>query len=267
MSFFNSIKKLINASYILYTDNVSNNTGKYFIGNALYKTFGDAEYTIEGLKFGLHPVALIEKKLIKDNKHDEVVTRLINDLSGKDIFVDIGANFGYFSLIAGKRKLNVIAFEPSVRELNKMYRHLIKNNVSTVSVFPFALGENNEPATFNIAFQGNPGMNSFVNIPTRTSAQLKIDKVRFDSLFSDEIYQRIRLCKVDVEGFEMYVLRGFERCIDKMQNCTFVVEITESFLKIAGGSSKDIYDFFESRGFKPQFGINFSGQYDEIFFR
>ena len=79
-----------------------------------------------------------------DYAGDEIITNevrfLKTMLSTARIFVDVGANIGFFSCFAAKRGLQVIAVEPHQLNLRLLYRNLRLNNLDRVEVFPIALG-------------------------------------------------------------------------------------------------------------------------------
>src|ERR1017187_7151866 len=66
---------------------------------------------------------------------------LTETLSAGDVFFDIGANIGYYSLLAGRLvgpRGVVVAVEPVVRNLSFLYRHLELNRLRNVRVIPAA---------------------------------------------------------------------------------------------------------------------------------
>ena len=68
---------------------------------------------------------------------------LLHCLRPGDVFVDVGANVGLYSIYAAKKKnLQVIAFEPSVFNLELLARNLFLNDLQDhVTIAPFALSD------------------------------------------------------------------------------------------------------------------------------
>ncbi|WP_448937142.1 hypothetical protein, partial [Escherichia coli] len=91
-----------------------------FVGKLLYKWLSNAVFTIGDDKFLLHPFSLIDRMLIDNNAYEDDIFEVIKEsLNGKGgILLDIGANFGLFTIKAAKiQGVKVFSFEPSRREL------------------------------------------------------------------------------------------------------------------------------------------------------
>ncbi|MFM5955561.1 MAG: FkbM family methyltransferase, partial [Dolichospermum sp.] len=260
--------------YLYYLNNIPIQRGKYRIGHLLFKLLNYAIYEVNGILIELNPVSLIDRKIILTSSHDPIVLDLISSvLKHGGIFLDIGANIGYFSLLAAQiPNVQVISFEPSSRELVRFYRNIALNQLSNITVFPYGLSEETASVPLYIHGDNNPGMNSAINLQDLFS-YLKYDQVvncnfvPLDCTLSEFLLSKVYLCKIDVEGYEMSVLKGMSKSLKYMLNTVFVVEISPDYLKIAGYDPQDIYDFFESHGYQPKFGISYTQQYDEVFVR
>jgi FkbM family methyltransferase len=159
-----------------------------------------------------------------------------------------------------------VAFEPSVRELCRLYRNLALNDAVNVIVVPFALASEPGTGELMIADNGNAGMNSVRPLEHVVSRQ-RCTFVRLDDVLSADLLDQVRLIKIDVEGAELEVLRGMDRYMSRLQRATFVVEITHDYLVQLGASVADIYGFFDRHGYRPEFNPANSVQYDEVFRR
>jgi FkbM family methyltransferase len=264
----NSLKKIFFKLYISYYEGIPVQKGKYFIGKMLYNLFGFAVYSFGGIKMYLNPLSLIDRKIITGEDHDPDVKYLIDsELADGGVYIDIGANIGYFCLLAASKKnVEVLAFEPSPRERNRLYDNIQLNAFTNVSVFPYALSDEEQKLHLSIARDWNPGLNSFiVDLGSERVDSIEVGCYRFDSLITDEILKKVKVIKMDVEGYEMTVLNGMTGSMQKLQNAKFILEINSSFLKKAGASVEMVYDFFTSYGFKGLKGIN-ERTYDETFY-
>ncbi|MBD2093923.1 FkbM family methyltransferase [Trichocoleus sp. FACHB-591] len=268
---FNTIKKIVFRLYCSYLNNIPIERGKYRLGKIIHLIFGNAIYKFHGVLIELNPLAMIDRKLIVEGRHDEVVLEALNKTLCKGgIFLDIGANIGYFSLIAASLpSVKVFAFEPSGREIYRLYRNICLNDFTNITVIPYGISTKIGFLELNIAADHNPGMNSVLDL-TRITTYSKSTSCYFttlDSLLAESILRDVRLCKIDVEGYEMFVLKGLETMIHLMHEAVFVVEISQPYLLISGFQKNDIYDFFEKFDFKPKFGPQELPQYDEVFMR
>ena len=81
--------------------------------------------------------------IIRNKNYEPHVTNLIkNILSQDDVFVDVGANVGYFTMLASsilKGRGKVIAFEPNPQNLQLIYSSLLHNGYSKVEIYPYAV--------------------------------------------------------------------------------------------------------------------------------
>ena len=77
----------------------------YKYGELIISRLGRAKYNIKGLKLYLNPLNMIDKQLILGKDHDSTVEDLISKINWENsYYLDIGANWGLFSLIAAKRE-------------------------------------------------------------------------------------------------------------------------------------------------------------------
>lgn len=96
---------------------------------------------------------------------DETSDILIDNLKKDDTFIDVGANNGYFSLLASTlvgKKGRVFAFEPNPRAINKLKKSIKLNKFKNIKAFNIALGSRNTIKKLYLSTIED-GLNSFVN--------------------------------------------------------------------------------------------------------
>jgi FkbM family methyltransferase len=228
---------------------------------------GPARYRIAGTTFELNPAAWIDRDLIDGAAHDEIVVRAIDAcLADGGVFLDVGANFGLFSLLAAARPgVDVHAFEPSPRELRRLHRHVAMNPGRSVAVHPVALGERDETLTLHLASALNPGMNSLLAPDGENRDAVRCRCVRLDRYLAAAEFERVRLVKIDVEGFELATLRGLAGAMPLLRRAAFVVEVTPALLRQADGSVAELYEFFAEHGYAWRTGPLPDAQWNEWF--
>jgi len=133
------------------------------------------------------------------------------------IVADVGANVGHHSLYMSQFAGQVHSFEPWSRVRNQILGHLKDNNIHNVKVHGVALGSQNESKTYFAPEGGNTGTGSFLSTHAtdrnRPSEQLKI--VNGDEYFSQNGIDKLDLLKIDVEGWEWFVLLGLAETIKR----------------------------------------------------
>lgn len=268
----NVIKTSIFNLYSKYFYDVPIKKGKYRIAQALNILFGYAIYNIDGIKLELNPIGHIDKALIYGKSYQYMVRQAIeSSLSQGGCFLDIGANIGYFSLLAAKiPNVTVLSFEPSPREIIRLYRNIVLNKFTNIIVFPYGLAEKKSSMDLYIDGDYNSGRNSVIQLKhLKDKNSLTCNFLALDDVIAQEIIENIRVCKIDVEGYEFPVLLGMKNSIKFMKNTLFLVEISPTFYSQLGYKTEDIYNFFSTYGYHPKFGLNKNKniQYDEIFSR
>jgi FkbM family methyltransferase len=133
------------------------------------------------------------------------------------VVADIGANVGHHSLYLSKFAGQVHSFEPWSKVSDQLLRHLKDNNIRNVKVHKVALGSMNETKLYYAPEGGNSGTGSFLSSHAtdrnRPSAQLPV--VNGDDYFQENGISRLDLLKIDVEGWEWFVLLGLVKTIQR----------------------------------------------------
>jgi FkbM family methyltransferase len=237
----------------------------YKYGEMVISRLGRAKYKFDGLIMYLNPLNMIDKQMIMGKSQDQFIENLIASISwNNSIFIDIGANWGLFSLIAARKGAEVIAFEPVTRELQLLYRHIEINRLSDhIRVFPIGLSDTMSEMDIYLGPDRNTGTNSFQD--NNSGLMEKCILNRLDNILPQTLAERIKLVKLDVEGFEMHVLNGMRKLMPLMVETKFVVEITPDFLRRVNAVPEDIYEFFSEYGYTEAIGIRNASQYDEVF--
>jgi len=180
---------------------------------------------------------------------EQEVSKTLKKLKGK-LFVDIGANLGFYSLLLHNNFDQVIAIEPhpaNMAELKQNLKSCAVNNVvcvenavsnenrRTVRLF---IGEHDANHSLISCHEKMPLERDFVLVETVTLAKL------LSSLSIKTTFKFIDLVKVDVEGAEWLVLAGAEPIVDKI--LAWVVELHSQALQ----EKKQIELWFESHNYR-----------------
>jgi FkbM family methyltransferase len=158
------------------------------------------------------PNDYIGGSILANKTYEPHVTRQIASLlSSGDVFLDLGANVGYFTLMASaivKPAGKVIAFEPNPQNVQLIYQSLHFGDVSNVFVQPFAASD--AKGILRFVTRGSNGGIVTPLAKERTHVLL-VQAVVLDEILSSE--PRIDLVKIDTEAHEPAALRGMARLV------------------------------------------------------
>ena len=146
------------------------------------------------------------------------VEMIINQIKNDNtIFIDIGCNYGAYSIPIAKlkNKINVYCFDPSKKALNQLKDNILLNDIKNIKHFNLGVGEKHKTAFFNddIKNYDNSGLYEISN--KYSGKKILINSI--DNLIDDgEIIPKKKIIiKMDVEGYEFLVLQGMKKTIKK----------------------------------------------------
>ncbi|PKP35269.1 MAG: hypothetical protein CVU00_03160 [Bacteroidetes bacterium HGW-Bacteroidetes-17] len=148
-------------------------------------------------------------------------------LPSYDLFIDVGANIGTYSIIAAKSRVKCIAFEPVFTNYISLKKNIQLNHLEEfIEPVMIGLAEKASNTKFNYDSL-KPGASSIHPIK-RTSEILDIELKVFDELnYVSNETDKI-LIKIDVEGMELNVLAGMEKLLGNKKDICLIIETKHS---------------------------------------
>ena len=188
----------------------------------------------------------------------EVMRRL---LAPGSIFVDVGANIGlhtlFGALLVGARG-QVMAVEPHPRLLKLLKQNIEVNGLTDrVTLHERAVSDRDgEDVDFEY-FPEHPGMSGFRLDPDRISRfhgaaeTLRVKTVTVDAMLLSSAPPS--LIKVDVEGFELLVVRGALSTLTRFPDVAFLLEWESALTRAVLGDNalRELTTIFAERGYIP----------------
>jgi len=151
-------------------------------------------------------------------------TKLVSDLlASVDVFVDIGANVGYYTCLARNLGCSVLAVEPGPGTLRYLYSNLLANGFEDVEVAPVGLG-----STIGLRrlFGSGGGASTTKNWKSnRRVPTCVIPTTTLDRLLSHRYIEQRLFIKIDVEGAEFDVLDAGHDTLRRVPPPVWLVEI------------------------------------------
>ncbi|MCB0744927.1 MAG: FkbM family methyltransferase, partial [Ignavibacteriae bacterium] len=175
-----------------------------------------------------------------------------SNLKEGDIFIDVGANIGLFSLIASKivgEEGKVICFEPSPITYFRLKENVDLNGFKNIDCRNIGLSDAPKELTFYISNKGYDAWNSFApSQDDKLNDKIKVPVSTLEIQLNTINKELIRLVKIDVEGWEKFVLNGGSQFFVDYKPIV-MVEFTEENTFNAGYSVYDIYDIMQNWGY------------------
>ena len=148
--------------------------------------------------------------------------------SDRPILLDIGANIGHHSLYLKSACHAIHAFEPDQGCQKEFERKIKACDASNITIHKFGLGENDAVETLYSSTTNNTGTNSLIaNHSANNQRETKISIKNADKYIESLDLPSITLVKIDVEGFELEVLRGLPNTLN-IHRPSLIIEISET---------------------------------------
>jgi FkbM family methyltransferase len=147
----------------------------------------------------------------------------------ENIFYDVGANVGFFSLLAARlvgAKGRVISFEPLPDNLVSLRENVKRNQFLNTQILPFALGATNEEQVFQVSERPTWGKlkSAGHDAPDKYLSDIKVPVRRLDDLVIGGVIPPPDFVKIDVEGAEVEVIEGAQETMTRYRP-TLIIEL------------------------------------------
>lgn len=169
-------------------------------------------------------------------------------------FVDVGANWGYFTLLASHlvgRDGRVLGLEPDPRLFSVLEENVRRNALARTTLLPVAAAR--EGGTLLLAgFDEAAGNFGISRIVADAAVGGRVFLVRADSLdriLEEERVERVDLLKMDIEGAEGAALAGMEGCLRAHRVGRILVELHPRELYEQGSSVEMLIEMLRSAGY------------------
>lgn len=146
-----------------------------------------------------------------------------------DVFYDVGANIGFFSVIGAKlvgTQGQVYAFEPVPENIRILSHNLDMNHFTHVTVIPKAVSSATGGGELLLAIHPGGSALTSGDAPVDLKGSMPIELVSIDDLIFERSFKPPNVIKIDVEGAEAEVLAGLRRTLQQYHP-TLVYEIDD----------------------------------------
>lgn len=200
----------------------------------------------------LNPTEHIQQQLFWYGHYEKELGELLKKIVRPgDVFLDLGANIGYFSLLVAINSpfANIISFEPVKDLFQNMNDNISLNNLKNISTINAAAGEISEEKDLLISTPDNSGMSSFRQPENYSGKKERVKVVPIDEWFKTSGLSKIDIIKLDIEGSELAALKGMKDVLQK-QRPILIVEVNPETLSMFNLRPSDIYDYLKQLNFE-----------------
>jgi FkbM family methyltransferase len=206
-----------------------------------FRVDGDFDLEVErrGLRWLLNPSDFVQTHLYWTAEYEPWDLReLSGRVSDDSVVLDIGANFGYYSLCLGSQIQgagHVFAFEPCEATFSRLRTNIALNHLQgKIEALPYGLSDKPGKA-FLDETAGNSGAATLSDRANGVSVTLDT----LDNFCVKQGLRRVDLVKIDVEGSEFQVIQGARKTLAQYRP-VLMIEFNEDALQRAGTSVEQL---------------------------
>ncbi|MCX7745005.1 MAG: FkbM family methyltransferase [Flavobacteriales bacterium] len=178
----------------------------------------------------------------------KAIELLSEHLTSADIFVDVGANIGYFTITMGlcKPGIKIYAFEMSAENHSILVKNIKLNKIDHAEAYQLAVSNTCGICYHSYSAVGNAVLKIVEQNYTRDPDLVCVESVTLDAFFESK-NDKPTFVKIDVEGAEMKVLQGMKNLLNN--NMKLLIEIHPKALIEFGSSKEKLFSHLNDYGF------------------
>ena len=207
---------------------------------------------VQGSKMLLNPNdAIVSRVIRRDGIWEPLETKVFTrELRKGDIVVDVGANIGYYTLLAARlvgSTGHVYAFEPEPEAFALLERNVALNGYDNVTLVPKALGR--ESGTLQLFVAKRNRGDHRVYDPSGKRGAIDVPVVTLDEALAQWAPAHVDFLKVDTQGAECMILDGARQTIAEHPELQIVMELTPHFLAAVGDDPRVCLERLATAGY------------------
>ena len=209
--------------------------------------------TLDGAVFPVVTSDVIQRYLYLFGVWEPHLTSFISRrLTPGDTFIDVGANIGYYSVLASRTvgaAGQVVAVEASPDFHQTLTANALANECRNVRAVNSAVSDTRGRLTFYLERSTNLGGTTAVR-PHIIESSFETDAAPLPQLLTEAVLTTARLIKIDVEGGEAAAVRGLAPVLHRLRpDAELVIEVTPRLLAKQGQTPDSVLGPLREHGF------------------
>ena len=209
-----------------------------------------------GLQYRCDLRDLLMREVCLTGRYEPQETALVRALLSPGMtFVDVGANWGYFALVAAAlvgASGKVVAVEADPRACRTLRANVARNRLAHVEVVESAASDAESRLTFAAYGHENDDASNFgvaqVN-DAAASHTFEVQARRVDAILDALAVDRVHLLKMDIEGGEARAVTGLAARLGRSRVDRIILELHPDHLRQQGSSSREVVAAIAAHGF------------------
>jgi FkbM family methyltransferase len=193
---------------------------------------------------------------------NEFLQQLLQEISAEDVFYDVGACIGIYSLHAAKKSRHIFAFEPDPGFRNHLIVNMEINNMNYINLFPYAITD--ESKRMNLYTDGvngrSPGLDNY-----GFHGKVEVEGNSIDNLINELGIPSPSIIKMDIEGAEYLALQGMKGILRTHPPRLLFLEIHPKLLMKLGSNENEVVNLLCQSGYQVRYHVKRDEQFHYIF--
>ena len=207
------------------------------------------------LQFRVKTEDVVGRHIFKYHVHEPLLSAFLLRhlrLAPGDVVIDIGANIGWYSMLLQRTApagVDIFSFEPDPLNFELLTDNIALNGARQVEAVQQALAAEAGVQKLYRHDSNNLGRHSL--LPLRDGAAIEVPTTTLDGFWEQRgLGTRCpRFIKIDVEGYELFALRGGDRVLSHCPE--LLCEFSPEYMRAGGVDPADLVDLLTGHGFRP----------------
>ena len=201
--------------------------------------------TKNGDKLYFHHKDVLLISIMVSGVFEEAQTKLLKNFSTPGgVFIDVGANIGYYSLAASSwvgKQGHVYSFEPLPKTNGYLKKNILLNGKENISIYPYACSSSNGKAKMVVGKESG-----WSRLGYKNEGDTVVKLITLDSFIQKNNITSVDVIKIDTEGADFEVIKGATETIRKFKP---VILLEVEHIHNYGSSIEEAQEFFRAQGY------------------